>query len=171
MWGKSEFVTHYDKKLLTFRFFKIAKSNNYRSRVAAIQIIKTFCIFNIFLLDDETKELMRELAISLALDENLEVRQSACLCLTGFVHSNFIQVDEYLIERFKNLSNIDIKVKDSETGKVLIDQNNLARKHGGILGICALVNSCPYEVPDYVPDLIAFLCQFVNSPAPIQVRL
>lgn len=73
-------------------------------------------------------------------------------------------------DRFKNLSNIDIKVKDSETGKVFIDQSNLARKHGGILAITALVNSFPYEVPDYVPDLIAFLCQFVNSPSPIQVN-
>lgn len=70
---------------------------NWRSRVAAIQIIKNFCIFNIFLLDEETKELMRELAISLVVDENLEVRSSACLCLSGFFHSSFIDVDSDLI--------------------------------------------------------------------------
>lgn len=69
------------------------------------------------------------------------------------------------------MSNLEVKVKDSETGKVLIDQNNLARKHGGVLGICALVDSFPYEVPEFVPDLIAFLCQYVsNNHALIQVR-
>lgn len=77
--------------------FKIAKMKNWRSRVAAIQIIKNFCIFNIFLLDEETKELMRELAISLVVDENSEVRSSACLCLSGFFHSSFIDVDSDLI--------------------------------------------------------------------------
>lgn len=77
--------------------FQIAKLKNWRSRVAAIQIIKNFCIFNIFLLDEDTKELMRELAISLVVDEHLEVRTAACLCLTGFFHSDFIQVKPDLI--------------------------------------------------------------------------
>ena len=75
----------------------------------------------------------------------------------------------YFKERFKHLANIDIKVKDMETGKIYIDQSNMAKKHGGILGLCSLVNSSPYEVPDFIPDVIAFLCQFVNSPSPIQV--
>lgn len=90
----SEFYWLIDWQLFNFSF-KIAKMKNWRSRVAAIQIIKNFCIFNIFLLDEETKELMRELAISLVVDENLEVRSSTCL--SGFFHSSFIDVDSDLI--------------------------------------------------------------------------
>lgn len=70
--------------------------------MAAVQVIKNFCIFNIFLLDEETKELMRELVVSLLLDETLDVRQTASSCLTAFVHSNFVDVDEFLIVEFGN---------------------------------------------------------------------
>lgn len=84
-------------------------------------------------------------------------------------YKNLYRRLSYLKERFKHLANIDIKVKDMETGKIYIDQSHMAKKHGGILGLCSLVNASPYEVPDFIPDVIAFLCQFVNSPSPIQV--
>ncbi len=48
---------------------------------------------------------------------------------------------------------------------------NLIIRHGGILGVCAIVNSSPYEIPAHLPDLITYLCAFINDPAPIQVNI
>ena len=48
---------------------------------------------------------------------------------------------------------------------------NLIKRHGGLLGLCAIVGSCPYDVPAYLPDTVTYLCEFINDPAPIQVSL
>lgn len=42
--------------------------------------------------------------------------------------------------------------------------------HGGILGLCAIVNSTPNEIPDYLPDIISYLCQFSHLGEPIGVK-
>jgi len=46
----------------------------------------------------------------------------------------------------------------------------LITRHGGILGVCAIVNASPYDVPDYLPGLVEHLCHFTNDPAPIKVE-
>lgn len=70
---------------------------------------------------------------------------------------------------FKKLSKTKAKNKDSG-GKVVINTQNLIKRHGGILGLCSLVSSSPYEIPDYLPDIVTYLCAFINDTAPIQVE-
>ena len=60
-------------------------------------MLQSFGIFNLFLVNDNIKSLIKEIVISSLIDEQLEVRLSACLTLTGFIHSNFFSVDEDLI--------------------------------------------------------------------------
>ena len=59
--------------------------------------------------------------------------------------------------------------KDKESGKMVINTANLIKRHGGILGLCSIVSSCPYDVPVYLPEVVTYLCQFINDPVPIQV--
>ena len=47
----------------------------------------------------------------------------------------------------------------------------LAIRHGGILGVCSVVNASPYDVPDYLPGCIQHLCHFANDPAPVKVYI
>ena len=51
----------------------------------------------------------------------------------------------------------------------MINQPNLIKRHGGILGLCSLVNASPYDIPSYLPDVVTYLCQFTNDPEPIMV--
>ena len=51
---------------------------------------------------------------------------------------------------------------DGDTSKKSEDKN-LAKKHGGILGLCSIVSSYPYEMPTYLPDTVQYLCQFAND--------
>jgi hypothetical protein len=79
--------------------------------------------------------------------------------------SNFLLNKNHL----KNLSKITIRKKDQQSEKFITNTSNLKKRHGGILGLCSIVNSSPYDIPNYLPETITYLCQFVNDPVPIQV--
>lgn len=69
------------------------------------------------------------------------------------------------------LSKMSVKLFDIDTGKKMVNSQNLAKKHGGVLGLCSYVNAHPYDVPFFLPSVISFLCKFVNEPEPISVSL
>ncbi len=68
------------------------------------------------------------------------------------------------------MSKVQARKKDKETGKVIVNMANLVKRHGGVLGLCAIVQSCPYDVPSYLPDTVTYICSFINDPVPIQVK-
>ena len=70
---------------------------------------------------------------------------------------------------FKELAKVKTKKKD-ETGKVVPHLPYLYKKHGGVLGLCSIVNASPYDVPSYLPGVIAELCQYTNEQTLIQVN-
>ena len=39
----------------------------------------------------------------------------------------------------------------------------------GVLGLCAIVLSSPYDIPTYIPDALMFLCEHSHDPDLIQV--
>jgi hypothetical protein len=41
----------------------------------------------------------------------------------------------------------------------------------GILGLCAIVLSSPYDIPIYVPDALMLLCEHSHDPDLMQVRI
>ena len=162
-----------DKQSATYlisQLKKVFEYKNWHSRLAAIQMLQNFSIFNLFIVSEETRNEIKQIAIDALCDEQLEVRISASITLTGIIHSNFIQVDNDLMNHFKSLCKIPARKKDKETGKLVINTVNLIKRHAGILGLCSIVNSCPYDVPSYLPECITYLCQFINDPVPIQVN-
>jgi proteasome activator subunit 4 len=148
---------------------KVIQSKSWHSRMGAIQMCQSFGIFNLFRVSATIRSRIQKIITDSLCDEQLEVRLSATIALTGFIHSNFIQVNDELLVTFKALSAVKARRKDKETGKFTINMANLVRRHGGILGMCAIVASCPYDVPEYLPEAATYLCQFVNDPVPIQV--
>ncbi len=142
---------------------------SWHSRLASIQMIQNYGIFNLFLLSSDLKEKIKELIVEALCEEQLEVRLLASLTLTGFIHSSLIRVDQDLVSRLRALSKIKARSKEKETCKIVVNMANLVKRHGGILGICSIVNSCPYDVPEYLPENVTYLCQFINDPVPVQV--
>ena len=55
------------------------------------------------------------------------------------------------------------KKKKKKTAEEVIE------KHSGILGLCAFVNAFPYDVPDFVPDILMVLSDHLHDPQPIPV--
>jgi len=46
----------------------------------------------------------------------------------------------------------------------------LVVRHSGVLGLAALVEACPYSVPEWLPEVVDELALHLHDPAPIQVR-
>lgn len=46
----------------------------------------------------------------------------------------------------------------------------LIKRHSGVLGLTALVESCPYTVPAWLPEVLHELAQQMNEEMTIRVR-
>jgi hypothetical protein len=65
------------------------------------------------------------------------------------------------------------KVRSKKTKaakKSTMSTEKIVAKHSGILGLCAFVNAFPYDVPDFVPDILMVLSDHLHDPQPIPVR-
>ena len=47
----------------------------------------------------------------------------------------------------------------------------LVKRHAGVLGLAALVDACPYTVPEWLPSVLDHISDHLRDPAPIQVRV
>ena len=46
----------------------------------------------------------------------------------------------------------------------------LTLRHSGVLGLCAFVDAFPYDVPEFVPEILMFLSDLLEiAPQPIPV--
>ena len=55
-------------------------------------------------------------------------------------------------------------------GNGIKSSEKLLRRHAGVLGLCACVTAFPYDVPDFIPEILMTLSTHVDDPQPIQVR-
>jgi proteasome activator subunit 4 len=102
----------------------------------------------------------------------LQVRQKASKILGGLVHSKFLDCDAQtrLLQYFR--SKIRSKMTRSKKNKFqkvqkTEDKVQLANFHAGILGLCAFVEAYPYDVPEFVPDILIELEKHLHDPQPI----
>lgn len=47
----------------------------------------------------------------------------------------------------------------------------VALRHGGVLGLCAFIAAYPYDIPDFVPEVFEQLGAHLNDPQPIPVSV
>ena len=61
------------------------------------------------------------------------------------------------------------KVRNKKKKKQKLVQEDLVTKHSAVLGLCAFVNAFPYDVPEFVPDILMVLSDHLHDPQPIPV--
>ncbi|CAF4364718.1 unnamed protein product, partial [Rotaria sordida] len=44
------------------------------------------------------------------------------------------------------------------------DGKKIIKRHGGVLGLCTIVLSSPYDISNYVPAALMFLCEHLHDP-------
>ncbi|CAF1295965.1 unnamed protein product [Rotaria sordida] len=98
------------------------------------------------------KKQLHELVFKCLFDEQFEVRSVASITLSGFYQCGYIQ---YFIKK---------------DGKKIIITEKIIKRHGGVLGLCTIVLSSPYDISNYVPAALMLLCEHLHDPDLIQLK-
>ncbi|KHJ46471.1 HEAT repeat protein [Trichuris suis] len=145
------FLTETTASLVLDQCEMTARKAWWKARVSVLQFLQV-CIFsNIFSFSDQVyRNRVSELIMCLLRDQQVEVRKAASKSFCTFFQCGFMEPDDstYLgtwIEWSKS--------KDTIT------------RHGGILGLSAIVDSNPYSVPSYLPDILMVLCDHTADRA------
>lgn len=65
----------------------------------------------------------------------------------------------------------DEKIVETKNARVENDSELIINYHACALELCAMVNAYPYDVPDFMPDVICTLAEHANAPQPIAVSI
>ena len=157
---------------------KVSKSVSWKAKISILEFTQTFVFTNFMslCLHENFVKQIENLIIGLMSDETLQVRSKATKILCGLFHSQFIDLNgqKRLLSHFRAKIRRKMQKKSAtkfkrEKAKNLqnLDKSELALYHSGILGLCAMVEAYPYDVPECVPDILVELEKHLHDPQPI----
>uniref|UniRef100_A0A914RZI0 Proteasome activator complex subunit 4 C-terminal domain-containing protein n=1 Tax=Parascaris equorum TaxID=6256 RepID=A0A914RZI0_PAREQ len=111
---------------------------------------KVFVFSNLFVFGNYERPLkVLNIINNLITHPQVEVRLAAAESIAGFIQCGYFSVDENFIDAYRQLA----------------DDPDLDRKHGGALGLSAIVKGFPYTVPDFIPKLLFDICGIMTKRA------
>ncbi|CAF3998522.1 unnamed protein product, partial [Adineta steineri] len=129
---------------------QICISTKWHASRAAIEFVQTMIFCNLFNARPYAKQ-VHELILKCLSDEHFEVRIAARSTLSDLYQCGYIQIT------LKELNDFG-----------LMSKTNYFTKTDGVLGLCAIVLSSPYDIPLHVPDALMLLCEHLDDPDLIQ---
>lgn len=154
---------------------EVSKQQSWQGRFLLLGHMQSFIFQNLFSLSEASiKTRIRAVLLRLLEDEQVEVRQLACETLSGALQCGYLVMDQALLSHFYRLCSAPAKGSAAKVTKASIADASsdgsscLVKRHAGVLGMCACIRSCPYDVPDFLPDLLMRLTQHAHDPQPIQ---
>lgn len=152
---------------------QVTQVDSWHARSAIATFLQYMVSSNLFVLMDNqlwVKDIT-QLILDLLSDERTEVRESTAETLSGLMHCEFVKIDNHLVQYFQSKSNNRLNKVKQTNGTTIVDPKDLTLRHSGILGLCACINAFPYDVPDFMPDIIVFLSYHLNDPQPIPTAI
>uniref|UniRef100_A0A3B4F3K3 Proteasome activator complex subunit 4B-like n=1 Tax=Pundamilia nyererei TaxID=303518 RepID=A0A3B4F3K3_9CICH len=156
---------------------EMAGSRSWHARFSVLTYLQIMVFYNLFTLLSVPAEVLRirKLVMQLLLDEQLEVRDMACTTLSGLLQCQFFPLDSSLQTQLQTLSQTSLpKARGDYFNSpfvcvcVCVD---LVRRHAGVLGLSACILSSPYDVPDWMPQILMDLSSHLNDPQPIEMTV
>ncbi|ESK98482.1 membrane protein [Moniliophthora roreri MCA 2997] len=149
-------------------FDAIQSSPSWRIRLKALPLVQIFYFRQFFLINDLKITEILEVVCKCLDDEVVEVREMAATTLSGILRLSPRSSVLTLKKRFIRLAkNSRIPDRQDPTYNKCIRQ-----RHAAILGICALVESYPYTVEKWMPDLLTnVLAEYTYDPIPISTTV
>ncbi|CAM4792055.1 unnamed protein product [Rotaria magnacalcarata] len=144
---------------------QVCSSSKWHARRAAMEFTQNMIFCNLFNVRPYAQRL-RQLVFKCLFDEQFEVRSVASVTLSGFYQCGFIQINNEDLKYFRSMSKTSYFTKID--GKKVTSPENVVKRHGGVLGLCAIVLSSPYEIPNHVPEALMLLCEHSHDPDLIQ---
>ncbi|XGW03770.1 hypothetical protein V3C99_015156 [Haemonchus contortus] len=123
----------------------------WKSKVTLLWLMKVLVFSNQYVFATVQEDIGQLLMCCLS-ESQLEVRQTAANTLSGLIQSSFFSVTPELLAAFNERAN----------------SKDPIIRHGGVLGLSAVVLASPYTVPSYLPDVLMRLCRYASEKQPIK---
>ena len=173
-----------DHVLETVLEFMIS-SDSRKAKLNCLEFLQDFLSTNFMSLSLNGK-LVRQIEIQILAymaDPRLQVREKASKICCGLIHWGFFHqeiVINKLLDDFRykishnSVQNVKKTVQLNRKTSIefkrqasILDCDELANYHCGILGLCAIIEAHPYDIPVYVPGLLMELAKHLHDPQPI----
>ncbi|EDR15426.1 uncharacterized protein LACBIDRAFT_301740 [Laccaria bicolor S238N-H82] len=154
--------------LLDAIFEAIRRSPSWRVRLKALPLVQVFYFRQVPLIRDIKIVEILEVLCQCLDDEVVEVREMAARTLSGILRLSPRRSIITLKDRFVRLAkNSFIPHRQDPSYNTAV-----RRRHAAILGICALVDSYPYTVEKWMPELLTnVLAEHTYDPIPISTTV
>ncbi|KNC98256.1 uncharacterized protein SPPG_06655 [Spizellomyces punctatus DAOM BR117] len=154
-------------------------TKRWQVRWRVLPTLQVFYFRHLFLLDGDVVRRVVESVSRLLEDAQVEVRQLASVTLSGLIRCSQREAVLELKTRFEgqlSASSLPRRRRGQEpptltSGQQQQQQLLLAKRHAAVLGLSALVQAFPYEVPKWMPDVLVLLARSVGDPAPVGVSV
>uniref|UniRef100_A0A3B4AX17 Proteasome activator Blm10 mid region domain-containing protein n=1 Tax=Periophthalmus magnuspinnatus TaxID=409849 RepID=A0A3B4AX17_9GOBI len=145
---------------------EMAVNRSWHARFSVLTYLQIMVFYNLFTLLSLPKEVLRlkAMVMQLLLDEQLEVRDMAGTTLSGLLQCHFFPLDCGLHSELQTSVNLCALFL-----RMMSLVSDLVRRHAGVLGLSACILSSPYDVPDWMPQILMELSEHLNDPQPIEV--
>ncbi|KZT40114.1 hypothetical protein SISSUDRAFT_983884 [Sistotremastrum suecicum HHB10207 ss-3] len=145
-------------------FNAIRTSTSWKVRTKALPLVQVWYFRQFPLITEERIMRMLEVCCECLNDEIVEVREMAATTLSGILRCSPRRSILSLKERFvRQIRAIRLPPRQSAEYN-----SSLRSLHGGILGVCALIDSFPHTVEKWTPELlIDVLGEHIYDPAPV----
>ncbi|KAL0579785.1 Proteasome activator BLM10 [Marasmius crinis-equi] len=146
-------------------FEAIQSSPSWRVRLKALPLVQIFYFRQFFLISDMKITEILEVVCKCLDDEVVEVREMAATTLSGILRLSPRSSVQTLKVDTTNPSPKNSHIPDRQDPTYA---KSIRQRHAAILGICALVDSYPYTVQKWMPDLLTnVLAEYTYDPIPI----
>lgn len=154
---------------------QLSKHSSWKARLASLDFLQGVIFNNLFTFSREQRPSgMQSVVLDLLCDESVEVRKHAAVTLAGLIQCGFITYSDTLALKLKQWSNRGVKRPRPTastiggTGSSGPEVNGFRYRHSGVLGLGAIVNAFPYDVPSFVPDILMEICRHATDPEPMR---
>ncbi|KAF9785996.1 hypothetical protein BJ322DRAFT_1005050 [Thelephora terrestris] len=150
-------------------FRAIQTSPSWRVRLKVLPLLQVFYFRQVPLISEGKIVEIVEVVCRCLDDEVVEVREKAATTLSGILRLSPRRSILALKDRFLRLLRKTSIPSDRKSAKY-----NLAvrQRHAAILGVCALIDSYPYTVEKFMPELLTnVLAEHTYDPAPISTTV
>ncbi|KAK0473258.1 hypothetical protein IW261DRAFT_1553160 [Armillaria novae-zelandiae] len=149
-------------------FEAIKKSLSWRVRLKALPLVQVFYFRQVPLISEAKVVEILEVLCQRLDDEVVEVREMAATTLSGILRLSPRRSVLILKDRFVKLAR-NSRIPSRQDPEY---NSAIRRRHAAILGICALVDSYPYTVEKWMPDLLTnILAEHTYDPIPISTTV
>ncbi|KAF9164493.1 hypothetical protein DFQ26_001384 [Actinomortierella ambigua] len=173
----------------------VATTSNWHIRNNLLPVVQIFFFTNLFSMRVDMMVQVMDAISGMLLDPQIEVRQLAAKTLAGIVRCSQRDATQKLISNFETLLSTPLpsrkRAREARSTESSSSSSNaiaadaigkkapqtegytdaVVKRHAGVLGLAALLEAFPYEVPSWMPSVMVRLADFQADPPPISTTV